>query len=462
MSTQTPSIEAQIALNRFGLGVRAGELPPADPRRWLIDQFDAYQPAPAALAGLQSTRDIAERFITTRQEFRDLDEADRLAARQELRREARVVYQQEATQRVLASLDTPAPFVERLVHFWANHFALSVDKIQVTPLVGSFEREAIRPHVLGRFEDLLLAVERHAGMQIYLDQIRSVGPNSPRAVRAEERDAARKSGINENLAREIMELHTLGVRTGYTQADVTEFALALSGWTIITGTGDDDADVGSFQFRQGLHEPGPRLIMGKTYAQPGEEQARAVLHDLATAESTATHIATKLTRHFIADDPPQAAIERVKAAFVTSSGDLPTIYRALVEAPEAWDPTAQKFKTPWDWMISSLRGIGREGLGNLKPPQLANQLGQPVWRPESPAGYDDVAASWAAPDALVKRVEIAQRLVRGAPTALDARALAPQLLPGTLSQATQTQIDRAESQPTALALLLVSPEFQRR
>jgi uncharacterized protein (DUF1800 family) len=215
-------------------------------------------------------------------------------------------------------------------------------------------------------------------------------------------------------------------------------------------------------FRTALHEPGSRTIMGRHYDQPGEEQALAILHDLASAPATAQHIGVKLARHFIADNPPPAVSERLASAFERSGGDLPTVYRALLDTPQAWSPTAVKFKTPWEWTISSMRGLGWQDLGNLQSAPILTQLGQPVWRPGSPAGYDDIAASWAAPDALVRRVEVAQRFAARVGDRLDARSLGQTLLAGSLSAPTASAVSRAESASTAIALLLVSPDFQRR
>lgn len=462
MSTPSGDMRALIAQNRFGLGVRAGDSVPADPQAWLLDQFAAYDPQPSAFGALAASQDVFAQYRDDRAELREMSEAERMEAQKALRQRGRELYRDEVAARAAASLETHTPFIERLVHFWANHFAVSADKPQVTVLAGTFEREAIRPHVLGRFEDMLLAVEQHPAMLFYLDQVRSIGPNSKRAKRAAENNAPRKPGINENLAREIMELHTLGVRTGYSQQDVTEFALAMTGWTIGGLGGDDDHEEGVFAFRPALHEPGSRTILGNTYKASGVAQAKAVLHDFAGSEATATHVAGKLARHFVADDPPQALVDRLKAVFLDTHGDLPSLYRAVVRAPEAWQPQAQKFKTPWEWTISGLRALGRGPDAADTMAQMANQLGQPVWRPQSPAGYDDIAASWAAPDALVRRVEVAQRLARKTDPGLDARKRAEVLLGASLSQTTATQIARADSPSTALALLLVSPEFQRR
>lgn len=448
-----------IAVNRFGLGARGDEPPPADPKRWLIDQLGRFDPRPTTLAGIADARTAMTAVIADRLAARDLDPVAKRAARQSLRKDFRAGYLAAVDARATAALTTPAPFIERLVHFWANHFAVSADKAVTIPFIGAFEVEAIRPHVLGRFADMLFAVERHPAMQLYLDQARSVGPDSAAAQRAALAPQPKRRGLNENLAREIMELHTLGVRTGYTQADVTEFARALTGWSI-AGTPRDTDPPGSFVFRGAVHEPGTRTIRGRRYDQAGEAQAAAVLDDLAAAPETATHLATKLARHFAGDVPPPALVGRIAQTFTRTGGDLPSVYRVLIDAPECWVPTPVKFKTPWEWSISALRGLGTKALPAQRVAPMLQQLGQPVWRPGAPAGYDDIAASWAAPDALLRRVEVAQRLGERAGTTTDARALAPRLL--ALSPATAAEIARAESPATGIALLLASPDFLRR
>ena len=453
------SIES-IALNRFGLGARPDEAPPTDARRWLLSQLDSYEAMPAPWLALPRTPPLVRDWIAQQRAMRQAPEAQRKAIREAYQQAARDAYVAAAGARAASALQAPAPFVERLVHFWANHFAVSVDKPMMTGLAGGFEADAIRPRVLGRFEDLLLAAVRHPAMLLYLDQAQSIGPDSPAGRRSGRRRPGGK-GLNENLAREILELHTLGVRSGYTQEDVTELARALTGWTL---PGDEvlDGAQSTFRFVAAMHEPGNRKVLGRDYPDEGEQQARAILHDLATAPATARHIATKLARHFVADDPPPALVQRLTLSYLRSSGDLGSVYRELVTAPETWAPGAGKFKSPWDWTISSLRALGRRDAAPKQVANLLNQLGQPVWRPGSPAGFGDVAAAWAAPDALLRRVEVAQRLAAQAGSAVDARALAPQLLPGALGERTKKAIAASESPATALALLLVSPEFLRR
>ena len=480
-------LSTTIALNRFGLGARPGDQLPGDPKRWLGQQLDRFEPRPPALAQVPSRSQVVAQL------------ADYLAAQQMAARAKRQLQtasmptgsaqpqqadpQADATKRYFrqsirddyltmnaarldSALTTDTPFVERLVNFWANHFAVSVDKLPVIGLAGLLEFEAIRPHVLGRFSDMLLAVEQHPAMLLYLDQAQSIGPDSMAGERIAMR-GGKQRGLNENLAREIMELHTLGVRTGYTQADVTEFARALTGWTV-SGLGRGPASrliggtPGEFQFAEMLHEPGTRTIVGKKYSQDGEAQARAVLLDLAANSATAKHLSTKLARHFAGDDPPTALIDRLSKAYLSSGGDLPTVYRTLIESPETWAPQPLKFKTPWEWSVSALRAVGTSKMEPMMAANVLRQLGQPTWQPGSPAGWDDIAASWAGPDALVRRVEVAQRIGDKAASTIDARSLAEKLFPQSLSVTTRTAIARAESPAEGLALLLVSPEFVRR
>lgn len=501
--------DSSIALHRFGLGARPDEPPPADPRRWLLDQMSRYQPALAAaptsdmvavrlrdyydeqrslLQQYGPRRQLRQQQMKTAPAKAEADlptpppmnalnpgtaqpaEASALdpfrAARRDTAQDMRAAYASAVAARTEAALTTPAPFVERLVHFWANHFAVSTDKLPLVGLAGPFEFEAIRPHILGRFADMLLAVERHPAMLLYLDQAVSIGPNSAFGQRAAQRPGGRRPGLNENLAREILELHTLGVRTGYSQSDVTEFARALTGWTVAGlgggGGGARQGTPGQFAFLPVRHEPGARTVLRRRYEQDGEAQARAILADLAASEATAIHICTKLARHFAGDDPSPALVARLKAAWLQSGGDLPVVYRALIAAPEAWTPQPAKFRTPWEWSIAAMRALGTRQVQGAQMIGLLNQLGQPVWKPGQPVGYDDVAASWAGPDAVMRRVEAAERFAARAPQTTDARALALALFPAALSPATTQALTRAESPAQALALLLVSPEMMRR
>jgi len=469
------TIERAIAANRFGIGARPDDLLPNDARRALLVQFERFEAHPAAFAGLPTRTAIARELADYVETVRSLridatrrnDPAAMKTEAKATRIAGREAYVAQVGARMNAALVAPAPFVERLVHFWANHFAISADKLTVTGMGGLLEIEAIRPHVLGRFEDMLVAVEQHPAMLLYLDQAQSVGPDS-QAGRFVAARRQRKIGLNENLAREIMELHTLGVRTGYSQADVTELARALTGWTVAgvsRGPGQRlmrDAVPGSFVFVSQTHQPGVRTIMGQRFDQPGVAQARAVLAMLAAHAATATHVATKLARHFAGDTPPPRLVKQLADSFLQSGGDLPIMYRVLIEAPELWVSKPLKFKTPWEWSVSALRALGTRDVDAQPTASMLTQLGQPVWRPGSPSGFDDADASWAGPDALFRRVEAAGRFGAKASGSLDARTLGEAIMPGMLSAATAQAIARCESPAEGLALMLVSPEFLRR
>jgi uncharacterized protein (DUF1800 family) len=477
--TATATPFAAIAGNRFGLGLRPGDMLPADPRGGLIDQFARFDPRPPVIAAVPGSAIMAREFREYLAKIRPFIAANieprgdaAMAAgptpneaeiRKELRRSYRDSYGGQVRARIAAAINSDAPFAERLVHFWANHFAVSADKLQTIGLAGTLEFEAIRPHIAGRFVDLLLAVERHPAMLLYLDQGQSIGPDSRLAQAARARNARRQPGLNENLAREILELHTLGVGN-YQQADVGELARALTGWSLggfVRRPIGIEAPDGAFVFQPGWHQPGARSLLGRRYPQDGEAQARAMLGDLAVHPATARHLATKLARHFAGDAPPPALVDRLAAAHLASGGDLMALYRVLVAAPECWG-ISQKFKTPWEWTISALRGLGARATPDLRAVAMLTELGQPVWRPGSPAGWDDVAAAWAAPDALLRRVEIAGRLAALTGDRIDARQLAPAILPGVLGPGTAAAIARADSPQQGLALLLASPEFLRR
>jgi uncharacterized protein (DUF1800 family) len=358
----------------------------------------------------------------------------------------------ELAARVAAAASAPIGFRERLALFWSNHFTVAATNQRVRILAGSFEREAIRPHLTGRFEDMLLAVESHPAMLFYLDNERSFGPNSQAGQR-------RSKGLNENLAREILELHTVGADAGYSQADVTRFAEILTGWTVV-GPKANGGPTGTFIFRPQMHEPGARTVMGRSYAQEGVGQGRAVLRDLARHPSTARHVATKLCRHFLSDTPPKAAVDAVETAFTRSNGRLPALYEALLASETAFAMPATKLRTPYEYVMALVRAF------DLAPDvqRIMNGMrlmGQPPFQAPSPKGWPDDAAAWAAPDAIKTRLDIAnsaaQRILRAEPLQVAERLYGP-----LLSDETRTMLRRAESKQQAVALLLMSPEFQRR
>ncbi|MEQ5788545.1 DUF1800 domain-containing protein [Erythrobacter sp. NFXS35] len=484
-----------IALNRFGYGLARGERPPADPEAYLLRQLDTFDPAPRPIAArsatrgktgemLQLLRDLRERIQQTgdpamneagvgtmmTEAGMDNQRAAALAAlppeyREKLAEARRVVIDDLAV-RVKVAIDGPTPLVERLVHFWSNHFSVSVGKPGTQFEVGPLEFEAIRPNVLGRFSDMLKAAVLHPAMLLYLDQFQSTGPGS-RVQQRRRRWANQqggRGGLNENLAREVLELHTLGAGGGYDQDDVTELARALTGWTVPgigrVGRFAEDQPSGA-AFVALAHEPGARTIMGRRYPAGGPQQALAVLDDLAAHPATARFIATKLARHFAGDTPPPSLITRLEADFRTTGGDLAGLTRTLIASPEAWVPGPVKFRAPFEWFVAAARLTGIEGLEPRRIGRALNELGQSPWRAPSPAGYDDLAASWAAPDLLLRRAELAERMVQAVP-ADDVIARAEAAFPDTLSDTTRTLLTRAESGRQALALLLVAPEMMRR
>lgn len=477
-------IHAAIAMNRFGLGARPSGNAPVNPADWLKSQIRSYEPSFPAMASQPSRAEIAAGFREYQLDRKDVRAARKDAAAamaaddmpqidpakiEKVVNTLRLQYVAAADARLDAAISSDTDFAERLVHFWSNHFAVSIDKLPVLALAGDYEFTAIRPHIMGTFADLLFAAVTHPAMLLYLDQAQSIGPNSALATRV----AARRNktlGLNENLAREILELHTLGVRTVYDQKDVTEFARALTGYTVggmakgpiqrfMAQNGKD----GDSQFFAPIHEPGDRVVIGRRYSQQGGSQARAILSDIAAHPATAKHIATKLAQHFAADVPPPALVARLEKSFLESGGDLPRLYRTLIESPEMWLPQQAKFKSPWDWVISSLRALNVRELPNSRQGvNMLAQLGQPIWKPGSPAGFSDTTENWAGGAALMRRVEIAGRLAERSANRVDARILAPRILSGQLSAMTTESIARAESPSQGLALLLLSPEFLRR
>jgi uncharacterized protein (DUF1800 family) len=319
-------------------------------------------------------------------------------------------------------------------------------------MAGAYEREAIRPHVLGRFADMLQAAEGHPAMLDYLDNTGSIGPSSDEGI-------VRNRGLNENLAREILELHTLGVRTVYTQADVTTFAKVITGWTMLP-TRDNPEHGSEFVFNPRMHEPGEQTLIGKTYPGGGVQQGRSVLADLARHPATARHIATKLARHFIADEPPPALIDRLTFRFFETEGDLKEVAKALVTAPEAWAAERAKIKRPSEWVVATRRAAGRK---NLNIQGMINQqrlLGEWLWQPSAPTGYSDDNAAWLS--GLKLRLQAANTFAQVVAGDVEPRELVDATLGPLATAETRQAVARAESKAQALTLLIVAPEFQRR
>jgi len=490
--------DVTAAVNRFGLGAKPGELVSIhDPRDWLIGQLARCADGGRAFAGLPGSLDYLReeaRLQTTRREFKqggrgrraflmgDMHSASQegqtnaAALKQALkpyRQDERKQLLAEAAARYRVATITDTPFVERLVRFWSNHFAVSVDKRPARLFAAPMEREAIRPHVTGRFADMLLAVETHPAMLLYLDNVRSVGPNSmlgrriaTRLARNGDMDKGKAGGLNENLGREAMELHTVGVNGGYTQADVTEFSRALTGWSVPypRDFANGRQPQSAFMFRANAHEPGARRVMGRSFPEGGFEQGNSILEFLARQPATAKHLSLQLAQHFVSDTPPQSLVDRMAKSYLEHDTDLAAVYRTLIASPEAWDADARKFKTPQDFVISSLRA-GQIDLGDKPQPVLAllKNLGEPMFDPRSPAGFTDNSANWIDADGLWKRVQAAEALsARVAQTSAQPLAFAQDILGPLLDEDTAQAIRRAESARQAHATLFASPAFQWR
>ena len=472
------SLKAAIAAHRFGLGEAALDVVEGDPSQWLAAQIG---PADAPRGeGLLSTSQALAFVAAEREQRRQAKAAGTAmtpeqAAAQAVASRYREVSIADARSRLLTAATTTRPFTERLQWFWSNHFTVSLAKGSTRGLVGAFERDAIRPNIAGSFEQLLFASTTHPAMLRYLDNVQSAGPNSAvvgraarRAARMDERP--RLTGLNENLAREVLELHTLGAESArgpnpaYTQADVTEFARVLTGWRV----GDQDLDPAR-NFDPAWHDPGTKTLLGKTYPQ-GPDALRRVLHDLALHPATARFVATKLARHFVADDPPPALVERLATSYLRGGAQLAPVYRELIASPEAWRARPAKLKTPEEFVISSLRVLQlgprlfdrADAKGAAQVAAGIASLGQRLLAAPSPAGWSDRAEDWLGPDAVWKRVEWSTRTASRLGTGVDARALAVRSLGPLLSVDTKTQLDRAADGSQALALLLMAPEFQRR
>ncbi len=465
--------DAAVAANRFGYGARPGDLTRlgSHARDSLLAQTSGAAPL-LTDAALPASRQLLVQADALRDQPRDDQTAAPPDPEKPQASQARKIgklvreifapaYAADVVARAHAVVATERDFLERLVQFWSNHFAVSVDKAAVLGLAGTLEREAIRPHVLGSFTDMLLAVEQHPAMLLYLDNQQSIGPNSQGARQANRR--GRDPGLNENLGREILELHTLGVDAGYTQQDVRALATMITGWSIGGGNGRlRGGEPGRFFFRELLHEPGSQQLFGRRYAEDGLAQGTAALRDLAVDPHTARHVSTKLARHFVADDPPAPLVDRLSHAWLDSRGDLPTVYRALINSPESWQSPLAKYKTPADYVYSAYRALSLPFGARPVDLRLFEMLGQRSFAPGSPAGWPDRGVDWDGSSALLKRLEWAQQVGQRLGSSRDAGMLADAALGPVLSGDTRGAIARAQDGAQALTLLLVAPEFMRR
>jgi uncharacterized protein (DUF1800 family) len=521
-------------LDRLGFGARPGDV--ARVRQMGLANYIDQQLTPervpdaaveASLARFStltlSSRDLATEFFIPAQQAQRQRKLQQAAAAPEMKdsaaepnappaastappnaaaaRQQQVVLNELIQSRLLRETMSERQLNEVLVDFWFNHFNVFVGKGVVREYLPEYERDVIRPHVLGSFRDLLGAVAHSPAMLFYLDNWQSAAPNqtaalppqierrlnNPRATpqqraqmqqrlqQLQMKRPAQPRGLNENYARELMELHTLGVDGGYTQQDVIAVARALTGWTI-----DQPRQGGSFVFRAAMHDRGDKIILGQRFpAGHGEDEGERVLDLLASHPATAHHIAFELAQRFIADEPPPAAVDRAAAVFLSSKGDLRAVVRSIVTSPEFFAPAAYraKVKTPLEFVVSVARASGATVM-NAQPlaQALRAELGMPLYGCQPPTGYSNTADTWVNTGALLNRMNFALRLVSagGRGIRIDTAALVPNvseasrtqlvdsLLGGDVSAATMAALSKAETPQQLLALTLGSPEFQRR
>lgn len=485
-----------VALQRFGLGARPGDLDAikSDPRGAVLAEIDPAavrlsdpdlpdtMTALAAIRQIQMERKANKQAAAQQQPSSDASSMEPMAdngdadpammdARPGKKGKGKKNKQpamdangdpmqpgnpiaQELAARFAHAAGAQVGFAERWAMFWANHFAIEADSNQLVRwAAGAYDREAIRAQAFGRFEDILFAATQHPAMLRYLNNASSIGPDSKQGQKT-------GKGLNENHARELMELHTIGVDAGYTQADVTSFAKVLTGWTFGQNP-EQPRRFAKFFFNQNTHEPGGQTVLGRLYDQQGVGQGNAVLQMLAQHPATATHIATKLARAFVADTPPPELVAALAKTFTDTGGDLAALAKTLVTSDISWSAPMQKLRLPQEYLLAA----GRALKVTPKPPQLVkalNTLGQPLFNPPSPEGFHDDAATWLAPDAMTNRLDIAQTFAQQADSSADARQVADAILGDAQSSQTREAVARAEGPVQGLTILLMSPEFQRR
>ena len=436
---------AVIAVNRFGLGAKPGDLERAkqNPQQWLLDQL--------VVPVLPSSRPDSGEVIGSFYDYRsDLRRFKRQKMMEKPQNPAGQIFPIMAADTVVAAINDDDSLSRRLLDFFSNHFSVTAQGGMMRPLAPTLEREAIAPNLLGSFYNMLLAVEQHPSMLVYLDNDKSVGPTT--------REAKKNRGLNENLAREILELHTLGVNGGYNLEDIQELAKAITGWSISRPVDHQHG----FVYRPVAHEPGSRVVLGGVYRNTGKNQGEAILRDLSVHSATARHVSFKMARHFVSDKPSDELVKAMTDTWRKTGGDIKAVVTAMIKHPDSWQPESEKLKTPREFYISALRATGVATPDARRVVNTLTNLGQAPFGAGSPAGYADVASAWNGADALLKRVDWVNMITRqvrmNQPPIHFAQAHSGNLL----SEHTATVVRRAESRQQGLALYLLSPEFLRR
>ncbi len=445
-------LAAHLALNRFGLGARPGGI-----RRIARD-------ARAAIEEEIATPRIAHVPQRRLPGYVDACQVVHTSFEAEYRLKER-----ELSARIAKHMEPEIGFVERLVMFFSNHFSMSINKDgAILATLGQLERDVIRANVLGRFEDMLLGVIGHPAMIAYLDNADSIGPNSPIGL-------SWGVGLNMNLAREILELHTLGVGGGYGEADITALAAIISGWSYVRGweadyrmNGGNRRNRGQFIFRADWHEPGPQVLLGRSYGQPGQRQGRAALSALAGHPATAQFLAFKLVRHFLTDTPTPDLVDPLAEAYRRSDGSLRAMARALIALPQAWTLPLTKLRTPYELQIAEMRAMNRTYDPKERWPfsEALRALRNLPWERGPPDGYPEETAYWMGPDGMRVRLETAQLNAWALQGIHNYRKrpmeLARSLFDDALSGPSRVAIAGAPDQLQGLTTVFMIPEFQRR
>jgi len=441
--------QSVIATNTLGMGARPGEIETcqSDPKGWILEQIHNPAPPLPAMAKAPSAHAlIVERKSIFRQPEKRSGKAQRnvrgildYAAEQ---------FEAELIWRHHQAVQSPTSFAERWSRFWGNRFTVSGRNNYLRTIVGAFLREAINPHIFGRFEDMLVASTKHPAMLHYLDNENSVGPNSAYGQR--------KAGKhNENLAREVLELHTLGVDGGYDIDDITALALGLTGWTATS-----KADSFEAGFKRNRHEPGPVTLLGRTYRKPGRSRLVHMLKALARHPSTARHIASQLTEHFIAGSPSAQVIDNLAACFLETEGDLKTLAICLIEQDETWSQDQWMFKRPDEYVVSAGRAL--PDWADHFQPVMPKLLGQPLLRPPGPDGWAQRGQDWINAENIVVRLGWLRRSLEGLPSWINAEFFMHEALGGHVSPGTLKALSQNLLRNELLTLGLMSPEFLRR
>jgi uncharacterized protein (DUF1800 family) len=453
------------AYTRFGNGAspNLAKLSEVNGQTWLLSQLVQYEIESPKLNSEQALKNIflyrAERIRLEKLNATgptDIDSMARDKADQKLKDMRKAMFGSTLAlteQIILQSIQTDQPLQARLLDFFSNHFSVSASNLNMRVIAPTLEVEAIAPHLHGYFSDMLVSVTQHPAMIYYLNNENSIGPNSKIGLRQKQR------GLNENLGREILELHTLGVNAGYLQKDVEALSKGLTGWSI--GGKNKNQTVG-FMFKPNAHEPAEKTLLGIKYPEANSkspQQAIDMLRNLAQHEKTASHLSYKLAKHFIADQPPKKLVQAMTASWIRSKGHIPSVMKVLIEHPESWSTCAQKFKTPREYLVSVCRAcqLNRTKPGLIKTLEI---LGQTPYSSGSPSGFSDSANDWASASSILNRIEWAEHIaeqVKGSPTEVAKIAL------GHLLHAdTEKKIAQAESKRQGLAMLFMSPEFLRR